>query len=562
MAQNSPIHPRPGPKMTVAPGIPRSSEAGIGLKRHIGLGGLLLATLASMIGSGWLFGPLYAARLAGPSAIIAWLIGGGMFMLFGLVYSELGALFPVSGGVVRFPHYAFGPAASYIVGWIVYLGAVTFPAIEVEAALQYASNYLPALTHVSDGVQVLTAQGYAVAALLMVSFTVINLWGVRAFARANNAIMAFKLFVMVSMLIAFLAVGFGADKLTDFGGFAPHGAGGILSAVATGGVAFSFTGFQQPVALSGEVRRPGRNIPRAILLGLLITTVLYCLIELAFLGAVPAGALRNGWGHVAFANDFGPLAGVATMLGLGWVAALLYVDAVISPLDCGLNWSVMTSRISYGMARNSTIPAVLGRVSGRGVPWVSVLVGSGVGFVLFLPFPGWQTFVGFITSAAVLSYGTGPLAHAALRRQLPDHVRGFRTSHGDLVPFVAFYAGNLIVVWTGWQTIEKLLVAIAVGIVIFAVQRLTQRTTESDVHWKAAAWIIPWLGGLAVISALSTFGGRSVIPFGFSFLAIFALSFVVYVLAVRLRLPTASMPLADTGTDERAVEPSEHGPAL
>src|SRR5437588_7075329 len=132
------------------------------LKRTMGLGSLLLATLASVIGSGWLFGPLYAARLAGPASMLAWLLGAGMFVLLGLVYAELGTLFPVSGGVVRFPHYAFGAVASYVVGWIIYLGAVTFPAFEVEAALQYATNYLPWLTRIDEGVTVLTVPGYGV----------------------------------------------------------------------------------------------------------------------------------------------------------------------------------------------------------------------------------------------------------------------------------------------------------------------------------------------------------------------------------------------------------------
>jgi len=537
------------------------------LKRTMGLGSLLLATLASVIGSGWLFGPLYAARLAGPASMLAWLLGAGMFVLLGLVYAELGTLFPVSGGVVRFPHYAFGAVASYVVGWIIYLGAVTFPAIEVEAALQYATNYLPWLTRIDEGVTVLTVPGYGVAALLMLGFTVVNLWGVRAFARANNVIMVFKLFVMVSMVVAFLIVSFHADRLTEFGGFAPHGVTGVLTAVATGGVAFAYTGFQQPVALSGEVRRPGHAIPRAILLGLGITAGLYCLIELAFLGALPVSAVQSGWDRLSFSHDFGPLAGVATILGLGWVAMLLYVDAVVSPVDCGLNWSVMTSRISYGMARNSTVPAALGRVSSRGVPWVSVLVGSAIGLVLFLPFPGWQTFVGFITSAAVLSYGSGPLAHAALRRQLGGHPREFRTAGADLLPFLAFYAANLIVIWTGWETVEKLMLATLAGIVVFAVQHRFSRARLTAAQWRATVWIAPWLGGLAAISALSSFGGLGMIPFWLSFVAVLAHSLLTYVLAVTFRLPTSAMPStpgADTDHDASRLASGDHagrGPA-
>ncbi|WP_051341953.1 APC family permease [Pseudonocardia spinosispora] len=514
------------------------------MHRKIGFGGLLFAAMASMIGSGWLFGPLNAAKYAGPLAIVAWPLAAVLFGLLALCYSELGAMFPVSGGVVRFPQYAFGQVAGAVVGWIVYVGAVTFPAIEVEAALQYATNYLPWLTHkVTEGdtsVVVLTGPGFGVAALMMVLFTIINLYGVQVFVRANNAIMVFKLFVMFAVAVAFFATAFHVDRLTDFGGFAPEGVSGLLTAIASGGVAFAFTGFQQPVAVAGEVTNPGRNVPRAMMWGLAITSLLYCLLELAFLCGLPTEALAQGWAKVGFENDFGPLAGLATLLGLGWLAALLYIDAIVSPADCGLNWAMMNSRISYGMAENGTAPAALARLSRRGVPWIGVLVGSVIGLVLFLPFPGWQTFVGFITSAAVLSYGTGPIAHAALRRQLPDQDRPFRTLGGDLVPFLAFYAANLIVFWTGWNTVEKLLIAAAIGIVLFVVQQTRATERAGREQWIAAGWVLPWLVGLGVISYFGTFdGGTKALSFEWSFVAVLVLSAVVYALAVRTRLPRA-----------------------
>ena len=548
-----------------------SPAEGNQLRRHIGLGGLVFAAMASMIGSGWLFGPLNAAKYAGPAAILAWPLAAIMFGLLALCYAELGAMFPVSGGVVRFPQYAFGQAAGAIVGWIVYIGAVTFPAIEVEAALQYATNYLPWLTHkvTTDGssVVVLTGPGFGVAALLMVLFTIINLFGVRVFVRANNTIMVFKLFVMFAVAVSFFAVAFHPDRLTAFGGFAPEGLSGLLTAIASGGVAFAFTGFQQPVAVAGEVRDPGRNIPRAMLWGLGITSLLYCLLELAFLCGLPTEALAHGWAQLGFKNDFGPLAGLATLLGLGWLAVLLYIDAVVSPADCGLNWAMMNSRISYGMAENGTAPSALAKLSSRGVPWVGVLVGTVIGLVLFLPFPGWQTFVGFITSAAVLSYATGPVAHAALRRQLPDQERPFRTLAGDLVPFLAFYAANLIVVWTAWETVEKLLIAAAIGILLFAVQQARSKDRADRAQWLAAGWVLPWLVGLGLISNLSTFGqasgkpgmvdgvllagGRGDISFNWSFFAVLALSALVYALAIRFRLPQAMV--SQSPSTEQAV---------
>ncbi len=87
---------------------------------------------------------------------------------------------------------------------------------------------------------------------------------------------------------------------------------------------------------------------------------------------------------------------------------LLYIDAIISRADTGLIYITVTSRISYAMAKNGNAPERLGRTTSRGVPLVSMLLSFVVGLLLFLPFPSWQQLVGFITSATVLSFGSGP----------------------------------------------------------------------------------------------------------------------------------------------------------
>ena len=89
-----------------------------GLKRDIGKTGLLFTGVGSIIGSGWLFGAFDAASMAGPAAILSWAIGAILIIFVALNYSELGVMFPVAGGVVRYPHYAFGSFASYTSGWI------------------------------------------------------------------------------------------------------------------------------------------------------------------------------------------------------------------------------------------------------------------------------------------------------------------------------------------------------------------------------------------------------------------------------------------------------------
>ena len=112
-----------------------------GLRREIGFIGLLWASGGSIIGSGWLYGAEKAVVVAGPAAIISWVIGAIAIVLLALVHAELGGMFPVAGGTARYPHYAFGGFAGASFGWFSWLQAATVAPIEVSAMILYAGHY-------------------------------------------------------------------------------------------------------------------------------------------------------------------------------------------------------------------------------------------------------------------------------------------------------------------------------------------------------------------------------------------------------------------------------------
>ncbi|MGH8861442.1 MAG: APC family permease [Jatrophihabitantaceae bacterium] len=542
------------------------------MRRDIGIIGLLFASIGSIIGSGWLFGALNATIIAGPAAIFSWLIGAVLIVMIGLVFAELGTMFPISGGVVRFPHLAFGSFASYSMGWITWVAAATVAPIEVEGALQYATKYASFTDkHTVSGetVHTLTGLGYVVAVLGMAFFVLVNYFGVRWFARINNVAVWWKLGMIVLVVVAFLATRFNTGNFGDHG-FATDGLHGVFTAIATGGIVFSFLGFRQGVELAGETNNPRRNVPLAVVGSVIITGIIYVLLQIAFIGAVDPGDLSKGWSNLSFTNDFGPLAAIASAIGLGWLAVMLYVDAIISPADTGLIYTTVTGRISYAMGRNGNAPRVLAKTTPRGVPLVSLFVTFVVGLIVFLPFPSWQQLVGFITSATVLSFGSGPLVLAALRREIPDRERTFRLPFGDVIPFIAFYSSNLIVYWAGWTVDWKLFVTVLIGFVMLGVFQLTGRGTTPALDWRAGAtWVLPWLGGLCLISYLGDYpdtatdpnaGNTHDITFGWGFVLLLALSILVYVLALRVRLPKARVEqnIDDTAA-EAAAEDAELG---
>jgi amino acid transporter len=514
-----------------------------GLTRDVGFIGLLFTSEGSIIGSGWLFGALVCATIGGPAAIIAWLIGSVAVILLALVHAELGGMFPVSGGTTRFPYYAFGGLAGASFGWFSWLQAVGTAPIEVEAAITYTGNYWHGLTTTSGGVPVLTGLGYVVATVMMALFVVANLFGVRYLVRANSIITTWKVIVPVMTIFVLFFTHFNTANFTSHG-FAPFGLHGVLRAVSDGGAVFALVGFEQAVQLGGESKNPQRDMPRAVIFSMLIGATVYILLQVVFIGALPQHALAHGWANVSFEGIFGPFAGLAKGLGLAWLAYILYADAIIAPTGSGLIYTTTTSRITFGMSKNGHVPSIFEKTTKKSnIPLFGLIFTFLMGLLLFLPFPGWQKLVGFITSATVLMYAGAPLALGALRHQKPDAERPYRLPWAPVLAPASFVAASLIIYWSGWEVVWKLMVAVLLGYVLMGISRLTHANpVESPLDWNAAIWLWPYLGGLTLISYLGQFqGGRMNIPFYWDMVVVAAWSLAVYYTAIRLRLPEAKV---------------------
>ena len=104
-----------------------------GLRREAGRTGLLFASLGGMIGSGWLFGALNAAKIAGPASLISWVIGGIAVLLLAFVFAELSTMFPRPGAVIVFPKLCFGPLAAQVMSWINFLAYIAVAPVEAVA---------------------------------------------------------------------------------------------------------------------------------------------------------------------------------------------------------------------------------------------------------------------------------------------------------------------------------------------------------------------------------------------------------------------------------------------
>ncbi|WP_329351766.1 APC family permease [Streptomyces sp. NBC_01261] len=510
--------------------VPEATRDPSGLRRDVGLIGLMWASVGSIIGSGWLYGAEKAVVVAGPAAIISWLIGTVAIVLLALVHAELGGMFPVAGGTARYPHYAFGGLAGMSFGWFSWLQAATVAPVEVEAMIGYAGHWSWAtgFQH-TDGT--LTGSGILVAVLLMAVFVVVNFLGVRVLAHTNSAATWWKIAVPLATIFIIAVGNFHPGNFTSHG-FAPFGAKGVLSAISSSGIIFALLGFEQAIQLAGESRDPKRDLPRATLGSVAIGATIYVLLQVVFIGALPGSSFAHGWAHLAYAGISGPWAGLATVVGLGWLSVVLYLDAIISPGGTGLIYTTATSRVSYGLSKNGYAPRVFADTDKRGVPWFGLIISFVTGVVCFLPFPSWQELVGFITSASVLMYAGAPLAYGVFADRLPQLERPYRLPFGKVLSPLSFVVANLIIYWAGWDTLWRLGVAIVLGYILLGAYAwyatASERPDAPRLDWKAAQWLPVYLLGLGVISWQGSFGGQGHIALWWDIAVVAVFSLVIY----------------------------------
>ena len=524
-----------------------------GLKREAGAWGLLLASLGGVVGSGWLFGPLNAAKTAGPAAVFAWTIGGGAMLLLGFVYAELTTAFPRAGAVIALPKLSHGRLLATAMSWVVLLGYLTAAPAEATAVVTYANNYAPGL--VGDAGR-LTAEGFGAALVLLLAFALLNLLAVRFVLRVNGAVTALKLAIPFLVLIALPLGRFRPENFSE-AGFAPHGWAGVFSAVATSGVIYAFTGFRQSIELAGESRNPRRDLPLAIIGSIGLAIVLYVGLQTVLIGALAPGELAHGWSGLNFPGLSGPFAGLATMMGMSWLAGLLYVDAAVSPAGVAIIAFASAPRLFFAAGREGLTRAPLTRLSRAGVPVVGVALTFLVGALFLLPLPSWRAIIRIVSAAALLSYGMASVTFLTLRRTMPLAVypRPFQLAYGRSIASLAFVVADFIIVGTGARTMDVVLGYVVLAALIFALWQTLRGARFEWMELRGAVWLAPYYAGLCLLANL----GPQKLTGGYGLLSPLSLSlwlvlFSLLVLFVAVRCGSPDPQEAKTSIAAR------HGP--
>lgn len=411
------------------------------------LGGLPAMALVagSMLGIGIFIAPgVVAAQLDHPvTFLLLWLIGGLSALFGALSVAELGAMMPRAGGDYPYLRLAYGPGFAFAAGWLQLLAI--FPGSLAAMAVGTAQFQLPV---VLDGYYDLPGMlGLGVdpqafwAVAIIVGLTALNHIGVVISGRAQLGLTGIPVVILLVASVAVLVTRGMGGAWEDPGPLQIPTVG--AAALAFLPVYFAYSGWNAAIFIGGEIKDPGRNVPRSLVGGTLGVTALYMLLCIGFLSVFDMSALANvvEVGSASARALFGPL-------GSFGVTALI----VLAMLGC-INGTVLTgSRIAFAMAKHQHAPEVAARVHPRfGTPTAALWLQAGWSILLV----GTQSFEELLnyTSAAMLITGTlTVMAVVVLRRKMPDTVRPYRT-WGYPIPPVLYAATSLAVLavlaWEG-----------------------------------------------------------------------------------------------------------------
>ena len=489
------------------------------LKRDISTLNVLIAGAGSMIGSGWLFSPFISAQIAGPNALISWVIASVFMLFIALPLCELGTMFPISGGMANYPTMTHGKTVGFLFAWITWISYVVMTPIEIQAILQYASFFMPNLIKKGGDLFQLSGLGYVIAITIMLGVAFLNTFGIKLLAECNKYASIFKFVVPSIAIMSLLSIAPSFQNAT-LNTTTASAWENIFSALSTGGIVFAFAGFQNGLMLAGEVKNPQRNLPIAILGAILVGFVFYFMLQLSFIVAIPHNFLSKGWAALNFPHASSPLVGLTALLGLGIVTKLLMIDASVSPFGTTLVYTAATSRILYGMSLAQHLPPCFLKLNRYKVPSLTLYANVLIGIFSFLPFPSWQKMVAFLSSAGILSYGIGPICLLAMRQLQKDTHRPFKLAYSQFFCHTGFYVCNLMLYWCSFSIIWKLYVAIFIGLTFYLFYHKKKiYSLEKPVYWFCF-----YLTSIFLVSYLGSFGGLRWIVFPWDILIILPIS--------------------------------------
>ncbi len=500
-------------------------------RKELGTWHVILLAIGAILGPAIAYAPVYTVAYAGPSGIIAWPLAMLMIIPLGLIYSELGTMWPKAGGVAYYPSKSNGPLVGAINGWSSFVGYILVGPVIVFAVVEYLSYYFPSFYSSGN----LTYLGIVIAEVILVLVFIVNILRIKHMGDINLILTLVTVSLIAVMLIG-LSFFFRASNLNSpaLGGFTPYGYTGLFGAITL--TVFGFGGFRQPIDYAAEIKNPGRSIPLAVIISIIISGLIFTLEALFFAGAVrfsAFGITSGNWG--AFTSYGSPYASEAKVLALPVIVVVSIIVALIATFKDGVIYYGGAARVTQQLAKEDHyLPRIFDRINKHGIPIYAVFLVLIVVVILLALGRSLATIIGVMVDGLLVSYAPGCVSLMVFRKTDPDVKRPFRLPAAKILAPIGFVVANLLVFWSGWSAIQIIMPLDLVGALLVIIY---SRYTKVDFKYLSyGVWLPIYFLAIIAISYIgsSFFGGTNIIPFPYDSVVFIIVTLVFYYLGVEL----------------------------
>ncbi|KRF06976.1 amino acid permease [Nocardioides sp. Soil777] len=469
---------------SVEQSIAETEEPEHRLKKNLGLLDLVIFGVGVIIGAGiFVVTGTVAKTNAGPAITISFVIAGLACALAALCYAEFASTVPVAGSAYTFSYATFGELIAWIIGWDLVLEftigsaalATSFSGYFQEVFEGTFLEVPSSLGSAAEGVVDLPA---VVISLLMMTVLIV---GIKLSSRINQVVVAIKLLV-VGAVIVFGISHIDTDNYSPFipeSRPAPEGSGGFMDQTliswmlgidpAVYGIAgviagasivfFAFIGFDIVATTAEETLNPQRDVPRGILISLVVVTVLYMAVSLVVTGMQKYSDIDE--------NDAAPLATAFDAVGMEWMGRLIAIGACIGLIVVVMILMLGQTRVGFAMARDGLLPRGLAKVHPKfGTPYIFTAI-TGVAVAVISGFVDLATLVNLVSIGTLFAFVLVSVGVVVLRRKRPDLPRSFRTPAVTLVAGLSVLLCVYLMLNLTGGTWVRFLVWMAIGLVVY-----------------------------------------------------------------------------------------------
>ncbi|GAA0530172.1 amino acid permease [Paractinoplanes ferrugineus] len=439
--------------------ITETAQEGQGLKKAVGVTQLTAMGVGAIIGTGIFVVIGKGAGIAGPAVILSFLLAAVACAFSALSYAELSSSIPVSGSAYTYTYATLGEVVAWIIGWDLILEyGVSVAGIAVgwggnlNAFLDAAFGY-----QLPDAIAKSPSDGGVFnlpAVFIVLAITFLLVRGVTESARANLIMVVIKL----AVLVFFLVVAFANFGTGNFKPFAPDGTDGVTAAAAI--IFFAFIGFDAVSTGSEEAKKPGRDLPIAILGSLGICTLFYVLTAVGAIGIASPDQMKDSDAPLAAALDQGA--------GISWAAGILSLGAVVAITSVVLVIFYGQTRIFFAMCRDGLMPQRLATVNQRyGTP-AKLTIGLGVLIAILAALVPLGTIVELVNIGTLFAFVLVNVGVIILRRTRPEMPRPYRVPWSPVLPIIGVAFAVYLMSDLPWETWVRFGVWLLIGILIYA----------------------------------------------------------------------------------------------